>query len=510
MGTNLGRTIVCVAATLVVLSGVAGCSDDGDSPAAGSQPSEPTSSSSTTEPAQRPDGSSADLSEELTGGNGPFVGAATGTEVPQGYVEHEYVASGTATDYAAVGELDGDGEWTFEPGTEADYRTRVLVRRPEDPADASRTVVLEWLNVSGGVDANPEYASLSDEIVREGHTWVGVSAQLIGVQGGPVLVAAPGTEEIVGKGLVRLDPQRYGSLSHPGDGFSFDIFTQVARAVREGGDVTPGVEPEVVLAAGESQSALALTTYYNGVQPLTRAFDGFLVHSRAYAPLPLVAPGEYADLTGAMTSSPEAVLLRSDLDAPVLELQAEGDVTGVLNSYAARQADTDRFRLWEVAGTSHADASLLGPIADSLGCGVPINDGPMNVVAKAALHSLEEWVRAGEVPATAERLEVVTEPTAGIARDDDGIAIGGVRTPPVDVPVEALSGEPGPSDEMICLLMGSTLPLPPERLAELYESPAGYSERFEADAQEAVRAGFVLDADRAALIEFAHPELVPG
>jgi alkylhydroperoxidase family enzyme len=229
------------------------------------------------------------------GRSGPVHRRATGRTVPEGYVEHEYVASGTATAFATEGPLSRDGRWTFVPDTTAAYRTRILVRRPADTADSSGTVVVEWLNVSGGLDANPDYASLEEEIARQGHTWVGVSAQLIGVEGGPVLVKARGAEAIVGKGLKALDPARYGSLEHPGDGYSFDIYTQVARAVREGGPAAGGTKPRVVLAAGESQSALALTTYYNGVQPLTRAFDGFLVHSRASVSLPLVAPGEYAD-----------------------------------------------------------------------------------------------------------------------------------------------------------------------------------------------------------------------
>ena len=35
-----------------------------------------------------------------------------------------------------------------------------------------------------------------------------------------------------GKGLRVLDPERYGDLDHPGDAFSYDIYTQVARALR--------------------------------------------------------------------------------------------------------------------------------------------------------------------------------------------------------------------------------------------------------------------------------------
>ncbi len=465
----------------------------------------------TTTTTRRPAGPSADVSDEITGGNGAFVGESTPPDLKTvGYVEHEFVAAGTATDYQATGELTPDGRWTFEPDTSAAYRTRILVRRPAKAADFSGTVVVEWMNVSGGVDANPDYANLSEEITRHGDAWVGVTAQLIGVNGGPVLVTTPGNEGVQGKGLKALDPARYGSLEHPGDGYSFDIYTQVARALRKRGAALGGRKAKQVLAAGESQSAVALTTYYNGVQPLTQAFDGFFVHSRAFATLPLVAPGEYADLAGSIGTSTTAIF-RTDLDAPVLELQVEGDVTGVLNSAAARQSDTDRFRLWEVAGNSHADVRLIGEeLNDLLDCGAPINNGPMHFVAKAAFRALDTWVRTGQAPPKAPRLELTDEDPPQIRRDTDGIAVGGIRTPLVDVPVDVLSGASPPNPDLICMLLGSTTPLSADRLAELYPSRAAYTRRYNAAVDKAIEAGFVLEADRKALLAYAEPKRVKG
>src|SRR4029077_19922029 len=128
------------------------------------------------------------------------------------------------------------------------YRTRVLVRRPANPESFSGTAVVEWLNVSGGVDARPDWTSLHEEIVRAGHAWMGVSAQRIGVVGGPVLVGVDAVgAELAGKGLRAIDPERYESLDHPGDGFSFDIFTQVARAIRAGAGIG-GLLPARILA----------------------------------------------------------------------------------------------------------------------------------------------------------------------------------------------------------------------------------------------------------------------
>jgi hypothetical protein len=192
----------------------------------------------------------------------------------------------------------------------------------------------------------------------------------------------------------------------------------------------------------------------------------------------------------------------------VLTLQAESDVTGILNSVAVRQPDSDTMRLWEVAGTAHADVHLLGPIADLLDCGAPINDGPLHLVAKAALRGLVEWVRTGEPPPEAPRLEVTSGDPREIRRDADGIALGGLRTPPADVPVTVLSGVPGPKPDLLCLLLGSTTPLPAERLTALYASRQDYVQRYEAAADDVIQAGFVLAEDRDALLGFADPSVV--
>jgi hypothetical protein len=511
MKTAEGHSATLRAATIaisVVLMGLAACSSSKSS--AGSTTSAPATSAppvSTTPP--RPPGPAANLSTELTGGHGVFMGEGTTVDLKRvGYLQHEYQAAGTATSYKLAGALAHDGRWKFVAATTAPYRTRVLVRAPAKAAAFSGTVVVEWLNVSGGLDANPDWTSLQEEIVRAGDAWVGVSAQRIGVEGGPVLVKVQGVgTDLQGKGLKAIDPARYGALSLPGDGFSFDIFTQVARALRTGAGLG-GVKPRRLIATGESQSAFALVSYYNGVQPITHAFDGYFVHSRGASGLPLVAAGKFADIAGAISST--STIFRTDQDAPILDIQTETDVASILNSYAARQPDSDHFRLWEVAGTAHADAHLLGPNAKSIHCGAPINNGPMHIVAKAALRALTTWLTSGTAPPIAPRIEVTTTAGVQVRRNDDGIALGGIRTPPVDVPVAALSGIPGPEPSTICLLLGSTKPFPAARLKQLYPSRAEYLQRYTADADATIKAGFALPEDRAALIAFADPSLIPA
>jgi hypothetical protein len=132
----------------------------------------------------------------------------------------------------------------------------------------------------------------------------------------------------------------------------------------------------------------------------------------------------------------------------------------------------------------------------------------MHLVAKAALRALDTWARTGEAPPAGPLLELTGGPVPGIARDGDGIALGGIRTPPVDVPVDVLSGAPGESADVICLLMGSTTPLPDGRLAELYPSREAYEQQYAAAADRAIQVGFVLEADRDALMAFAQPSRV--
>ena len=166
-------------AVMVAASVASACSNGHRSGASGSSAAPATTiATTTTTTVDRPSGPAADLSEELQGGNGVFLpggnaptGAAT---APPGYAISEYVAAGTATSYRVDGALTSDGRWTFVPDGSAPYRTRVVVRRPTDPNKFDGTVIVEWLNVSGGVDSGPEYDTMHEEITRSGAAWVGV------------------------------------------------------------------------------------------------------------------------------------------------------------------------------------------------------------------------------------------------------------------------------------------------------------------------------------------------
>ena len=430
----------------------------------------------------------------ITGGGAPQVGFNAFPIAELGYEEAEYTLTGTASAYART----AGGVAVVE---EADYATRILVYRPADPAAFNGTVWVEWFNVSGGADAGPDWIYAHTELARSGAAWVGVSAQAIGVQGGEGLVG------MASPGLVGTDPERYGHLVHPGDRFSYDIYSHAGAAARRAtGTILEGLAIERVLAIGESQSAFRLTTYVNDIDLVARVFDGLLVHARGGTGAAL---DDDSDPAAALQGDP--VHFRADRRVPVMCVEAETDLL-TLGYLPARQDDDDSFVLWEIAGTAHADVYILAvgaidtgavPIAElaqawtpsnefmGMHLDLPVNAGPQHYVMNAAVSHFDRWVRDGSRPPQSPRMEVVD---GAFATDELGNVRGGIRTPHVDVPSAVLSGF-GNGGSPIAFLSGSTTPFTAEQLAALYPSRDDYLARFAAATDAAVAAGFVLAAD---------------
>ncbi len=439
-----------------------------------------------------------------------------------GYSETEYAVEGTATSYELQGERGTDGRWTVTLGDEARFRTRIVVRRPSDPARFSGTVVVEWHNVSAGIDAAPDWGFFHRQVAAQGHGWVGVSAQKVGIDGGGF---------VEGIHLKLLAPERYADLEHPGDAWSFDIFTQVGELLRLPADENPlggGLVAEHVLAAGESQSAACLVTYVNAVDPHAQVFDGFFVHGRPGVGVSIdgvfipSARGEGLEATTRLISA-KGERIRDDVRVPVLVLQSETDVI-LLGGGLAKQPDSDHVRVWEMAGAAHADtytvsagrhddgtltgarlAELLRPTTNLMigKTDSPINAGPQqHYVAQAALARLVRWATDAVAPPEAPRL-VLDDAGTGYRLDDRGNALGGIRTPWVEVPTALLSGL-GQSGESFAMLFGRTEPLDEAALAALYPGgKAEYLERFAASLDATIAAGFLLEDDRGEILEVA-------
>jgi len=383
-----------------------------------------------------------------------------------GYSDDEYFASGIAQSASGA--------------ESAAYTTRIIVRRPLDANRFNGTILLDWVNVTAQFE-NPVDTLESHQLFhREGYAYVHVSAQAAG------LCCIPLTPKI-------WDPVRYADINHPGDDYAFDMFSQIAKALKTPGtvDAMEGLPVRAVLAMGQSQSASRLYAYVNEVQAHAGVIDGFLIHSgggKRYDPAPSV---------------------------PVIQLfsefEADPEPLSVIPNY----------RGWEIAGAAHqnywvglhqvlgqsgratlsapkqaasADETLHQTTANygeqvnpgSLVCIVAGTQFPMRYAVNAAITALDRWVKAGVPPPTAPRFEF--DDAGALGRDGDGNGLGGIRYPVMAVPVARYASD-------LCGLGGITVPFDTLQLQLRYPTHTDYLCQMRAATQASVMQGFLLPAD---------------
>ena len=283
--------------------------------------------------------------------------------------------------------------------------------------------------------------------------------------------------------LKTSDPTRYESLHHPGDDYSYDIFTQAGRVLdpHRPRELDPwgGLDVRHVVAAGGSQSAARLAGYLNGVQPVESVYDAFLLLVFPNAPCALNAASAPAELVQTGGRNIFDLLewytyrLREDLDVPIIVLNSEAEAS---ECYPNTQPDTELLRWWEVAGTGHismmsADAldamvELMGPI------GITVSFAP---AMRAAFHALRRWVDGGPPPPHQPRLLKQGDP-ARLPRDEHGNAIGGIRWPDLEAPLGTHVAEH--FGDGLNMLVGTSTPFEPEKVEALYPDHTAWLARY--------------------------------
>jgi hypothetical protein len=429
-------------------------------------------------------------------GRGRVFGTTLDDLAARGYVEDEYLLSGEAERYDVAGAPTPDGRWRLTPGERRPYVTRLFVRRPKDPRKFNGTILVEWLNVSLGFDVS----FLDGAGIYDGFAYVGVTAQYGGVFG----------EEPRPQGLKTWDADRYAMLGHPGDDWSYDIFTQAGRALRANdahGHPLHGYAVARLIGAGISQSGSRVLAYSNGVQPLARAYDALM---------PMLCAGAASGFDGgaapdvaAARARPLFTRVRSDLGIPVMQMNSEFEAPFFRPQ---RQPDTPLYRSWEVAGASHGPAELLKIIhgkedRDGVGSRWHAFDEASAVswqpTSDAAIHHVHRWLADGTPPPTMSPIAFEADGRT-IARDVHGNALGGVRLPELEVPVASYRGQ-GTKH----VLAGETHPFTADELKRLYPDHRSYVDRVTAAARAAVAAGVILPARAQSYVERARAADVP-
>lgn len=418
-----------------------------------------------------------------------------------GYVAEEYVISGEADLTEPVTMADAPdmskrdtpadlGRRDFKLITTAKARpfiTRMIVYRPADRARASGRVILESLHPSGG--GRPTvWSFMNGFFLARGDTHISLQHPL----------TIPG--------LAAADPARYGTLraEHPSQ--IWGMLKAAALLIRAGGERNPLRDQRVdhLVLTGYSYTGVATATFANFHHDRARLPDGRPLFD-AYLPMA------------------NATYVRP-LDVPVMRMNTQSDYSSN-GGFRNRRPDDARHRLYEIPGAAHRRAEIkpsqpfaIAPILlpdaiqpghiarpDACQAGFPSgsrpNDFPLYGYAGACFANLYDWIEKDLAPPPGAWIECDEN---GVTRLDPlGNALGGVRSPELDVPAGLYGTGTGS-----CLLDGYVQPLPTDKLRVLYGDPGTYRLRVAAAAEKLVQERFLLPeaaADargRAALLAF--------
>ena len=411
-----------------------------------------------------------------------------------GYVEEEFFLSGAGNvyDWAADGSLSA-----LSSGVP--YTTRILVRRPAEQDRFSGNVIVELVNNTRAYDWAFFWGLSYPHILESGDAFVGVTWRPRGLD--PLKMFNP----------TRYDPLFFGQPNDPcpaGGGavdrredLRWDVISQVGALLKSGDSsgALAGFDVERVYVTAHDGD---LSTYINAVHSHANLANGNSVYD-GY----IIKGNGYPTRINACASAPgldDPRRVDHGANVPVIRMLNEGDV---LRAYNMRREDSDTpgdlYRLYEVAGSSHMDAAYYRhmpipedqvasgqpaflsswPLAYACDIDIPMQDHPIfRYAAAATLENIDRWVREGVPAPRAGRVRVSDGGTdrAAFVKDEFGNAVGGVRSPYLDVPAATFHAKtPG---RAIC---GNLLYIEPFDWARL-EALYGSSEEYAAKVAEAV------------------------
>jgi hypothetical protein len=422
-----------------------------------------------------------------------------------GYVEEEFLVSGAANVY----DWAADGTVSVKTPN-APYGTRILVRRPSNPARFSGAVIVELLFPARRFDWSMMWGFSHDAIIERGDVWVGISLPA------------------VADGLKKFNPTRYASVSFanpsPGapcgnagpaaseEGLRWDMISQVGALLKSNARPLAGLRVQSLYMTTQGAD---VATYANAIHANLEngkpVYDGYL----------LKAGFNMARISQCATAPPanDPRQMIKNAGAPVIAVAAQGEVIG--GTLASRRADSDepndRYRLYEVAGAGHIDkfayfgfpqqpdqVAAVGnaqgtvdwPFTAKCDPEIPLMDPSLiGYVFNSAFANLDQWVRKGTPAPKASRVELKDSgtPQASVVTDKLGHGLGGVRTPQIDVPDAAyFTSSPGPGT---CREMGHKIPFDAARIMELYGNRKSYTSRFVETVDRLVKERWLTEGD---------------
>ncbi|HXD16266.1 MAG TPA: alpha/beta hydrolase domain-containing protein [Vicinamibacterales bacterium] len=432
-----------------------------------------------------------------------------------GYVEEEFFLAGRANVY----DWSADGQPVAKTPN-APYTTRLMLRRPADAGRFSGTVIVEIVNSARRYDFPFAWGVSHDHFMGNGDAFAMITLAQANLEGlkafdpmryAPLALANPTPDETCTAGRVGGPPQ----IAPGEEGLQFDILAQAGALLKAGRATGPlgGFRVQRLYMIAYDG---ALPTYIAAVHSRVRLtggapiYDGYILN-------------RHPALTrlrrcGAAPAAGDPRQILRNLDVPLMRIIGQTDI---LATYTQRREDSDapgdRYRLYEIAGGAHADAAFypyIPAVADLRKIGSPypflaswpfanqcepeqtLAKTPINTYAlDAALANLTRWVRDGVPPPKAERIKIENPgtPQARIAVDQFGNAIGGVRSPYLDVPTASYFTTS--KGETFCPELAHTVPFDWARLNSLYGTPQNYRAKVAQSVDRLVRERWLTESD---------------
>ena len=426
-----------------------------------------------------------------------------------GYVEEEYEMSGTGNIYDYVDNPAQSPEIAIsESGVP--FVTRILIRRPADPAAFNGTVYVEILNSTETWDNDPIWRMSYPAFVRAGSAYVGITSDPLTVD---FLRNRWGAPEFVPR-----NRDRYQNLTMDRFGQVWDILSQGAALLKD--DDNPdnplrGFGVQRIIQTGHSQSAGFQKTYANSMHSRDVAeygsavYDGYFLSAGGFSAKQInpPPPGMGDDYIGA-----NDVRRFVDVPVPVIRFQTETEMLAFFAANTGRQVETGTpdgppIRTYEMAGGVHVDQQLettglligerdLGLSPEPANCPDPVIPISVSYIQSALLQAIEAWIRDGTEPPPSSLIQLGTDENMQqvVVFDENGNATGGLRSPQIEVPLGQYIANPLTllND---CFLNGGFVPFDDARFRQLYPTDEDYLRAVDREISRAVADGIVLAED---------------
>jgi hypothetical protein len=440
---------------------------------------------------------------------GPITGGTRGhafNEWPwslkdYGYQQAEYFIFGTAKAYGT----------TAPP---APYKVRIQVMRPINPRKASGTAIVEWSNVTAQYEIPLGWVWAHPYVMASGDVYVTMGAQEAGVCGDKSPV--PGVQVCSPTSLKGWDADRYGALHHPGDDYSFDIYSQAVQAIAHPGRTNPvaGIDVQHVIGYGQSQSAQRFDDYLcNGADTAARVLDSLIIDADIGAgDLPCRPRVPTIKLWSEDTARPAPSTAGENLRIWMIPGAPHEDSWQA--KYEEAWTNSNQFgQAPSIPGNKEmqADAGNYGqeglPAAATAATCLPTGNAyPKRYVNDASIQALKDWMLRGKAAPVFPSISFAANgvgSSTNFNQDQYLNTLGGLRSPVLDVPVATYIGP-------TCALFGETVAFTPVQLQQLYPTHRSYVDKMHASITTAVRSGALLLADAADLMQRACASSVGG